>query len=335
MPPIQSGEPTPTGATGSSDTPISTTVITSTPTAHSGLDDLRAHMRGNSGAKWDSLRKRANTIGGVSALFLVLIVAGGAGGYFYSQGKKATPAAKAPNIATLSPSELSQLGSIGANLGTTNQVLNIGADALFRGKAAVVGDLTVGGHFSANGPVTLSALSITGSSAVGSLNVGSNLNVTGTSTLQGALTVSSVATINNNLNVSGQISANGITTNSLSVKILSISGPITIAHLATGGPTPFYASGSDGSGGTVNINGNDTSGNLNINTGTGPGAGATLMTVTFRAAYGSTPRVLLSPISSGAASSQAYAIPTSTGFQIRANTPPSGQTLSFDYFVTQ
>lgn len=285
--------------------------------------------------KWDALRTRANVIGSIGALFLFLAVTGALGGYFYAQSKKSVTVTKTPNIETLTPSEINQLGSIGANLGTTNQVLNIGADALFRGKANIVGDLTVGGHLNANGPVTLSQLDITGTTAATGLNVGSNLNVTGTTTLQKALTVNSLTTINGGLTVAGQISASSISAGSLSVSSISISGPLSIGHLATSGPTPFYAPGADGSGGTVNINGNDTSGTININTGTGPGANSTLMTVTFRAAFGASTRVQLTPLTAGAAQSEAYVLPTSTGFRILANTPPSGQPLSFDYLVTQ
>jgi hypothetical protein len=288
-----------------------------------------------SGTKWDALRARATIIASIGALFLFLAAAGGAIGYFYSQSKKTVTVTKSPNIETLSPSEINQLGSIGTNLGTTNQILNIGANTLFRGAASIVGGLTVGGSLNANGPVTLSQLNITGATAGTSMNLGSNLNVGGTSTLQKALTVNALTTINNGLTVSGQISAGSITAKSIAVNSISLTGPLTIGHIVTSGPTPFYASGADGSGGTVSISGNDTSGTININAGSGPSANSVLMSVTFRAAFGAAPHIQLTAKTLGAAEAEAYVLPTSTGFQVLANTPPSGRPMSFDYLVTQ
>jgi hypothetical protein len=284
---------------------------------------------------WSRLRTRANTIASIIALFVFLVIAGGVIGYFYAQSRKPTPAPKSPTVQNLSQDEINKLSEVGANLGTAGQTLNIGANALFRGKAEVTGDLTIGGRLNANGPVTLSQLNITGTTAATGLNVGSNLIVSGTTTLQKSLTVNDLTSINSNLNVSGQISASGLTTNSLTVHTISITGPLTIAHLATGGPTPFFAAGAVGSGGTISISGNDTAGTININTGSGPSADITLMTITFRAAYPAAPHVLLSPRTSGAAQAEAYVVSAGANFRVLAHTPPAGSTLSFDYFVTQ
>jgi hypothetical protein len=310
------------------------------PPAQSGTPVIPApehkpHHNFGSQSKWDALRTRATVIGSIGALFVFLACLGAIAGYFYSQNKKPVTVTKAPNIETLTPSEINQLGNIGTNLGTTNQVLNIGADTLFRGTASIVGNLTVGGHFNANGPVTLSQLNVAGPTAATSLDLSSNLNVGGTTSLQKALTVNALTTINSGLTVSGQISAGSITASSIAVNSISLTGPLTIGHIVTSGPTPFYAAGSDGSGGTVSISGNDTSGSININTGIGPAANSVLMSVTFRAAFGAAPHIQLTAKSRGAAEAEAYILPTSTGFQILANTPPSGMPLSFDYLVTQ
>lgn len=285
-------------------------------------------------SKWSSLKYRANTIGGVAAIFIFIAVAGAVFGYYLSQSKKSPPAPKSQSTETLSPQEIQQLGSIGTNLGTTNQVLNIGADTLFRGNANVVGGLTVGGHLDANGPVTLSQLLITGTTAATGLSVGSNLDVTGITTLQKALTVNALTTVNGGLTVSGQLSAGSITASSIAVNTIAITGPLTIGHLKTNGPTPFFANGATGTGGTVNISGNDTAGTITLNTGAGASNSDALMTITFRAAYATTPHILLSPRSSEAAASQAYVEPTPAGFTVHANSPTGGG-MSFDYFVTQ
>jgi hypothetical protein len=282
---------------------------------------------------WDRLRERANTIASITALFIFLIAFGGLGGYFYSQSHKTTPAPKSPTVQNLSQDDLKKLSEIGANLGTTGQVLNIGASALFRGKVDVGGDLSIGGRLNANGPVTLSQLNITGTTAATGLSVGSNLSVSGTTTLQKAVTVQDLLTVNGGLNVSGAASVGSLNAQNIAVTNISISGPLTIGHIVTRGTSPIIVPGSVGAGGTVSISGNDTAGTVNINTGGGPGN--LLATVTFRAGYSGTVHVLLTPLTSGAASSEAFVTRTSGGFQIHANTPPAGQTLSFDYFVAQ
>jgi len=282
---------------------------------------------------WNRLRNRANTIASITALFLFLVVIGAFGGYFYAQSKKPAPQAKTPTVENLSADELKKLTEIGANLGTAGQVLNIGANALFRGKVDVGGDLSIGGRLNANGPVTLSQLNITGTTAATGLSVGSNLSVSGTTTLQKAVTVSDLLTVNGGLNVSGAASVSSLNANSIAVRTISISGPLTIGHLSTQGPPPTIAPNSIGGGGTVSISGNDTAGTININTGSGPGN--VLATITCRAAYTNTTHVLLTPLTSGAAAAGAFVTRSSTGFQIHANTPPPGQTLSFDYLVAQ
>jgi hypothetical protein len=283
---------------------------------------------------WDSLRSRANTTASIGALFIFLLVIGGFVGYLYSQSRKAPSApAKKTTVETLSQDDIRKLSEIGANLGTANQTLNIGANALFRGKVDVGGDLSVGGRLNANGPVTLSQLNITGTTAATGLSVGSNLAVTGTTNLQNGLTVTGLASVNGGLNVSGAASVGSLNTNTIAVRNLSISGPLTIGHVVTQGPAPAIAANAVGGGGTVNISGNDTAGTININTGSGPGG--ILATITFRAAYGANVHVQLTPLTGPAAAAQAYVTRNNGGFQIRANVPPAGSTLSFDYLVVQ
>jgi hypothetical protein len=228
---------------------------------------------------------------------------------------------------------LAKLSEIGNNLGTSGQTLNVGADSLFRGKASVTGDLTVGGRLNANGPVTLSQLNITGNTAATGLNVGSNLNVTGATTLGRTLTVNDLTTINSNLTVSGTASVGALNASSIAVRSLTISGPLAVAHLVTQGTAPVIAAGGVGAGGTVSISGNDTAGTVNINTGTGPSG--VLATITFRASFGSTVHVSLTPLTGAAADAAAFVTRSNAGFQIHANTPPSGSVLSFDYLVVQ
>lgn len=288
------------------------------------------------GSGWNRLQNRANTIGGVVALFVFLVAVGGIGGFYYAQTRKPVATTPKTTISNLTPAEIAKLGEIGSNLGSSGQTLNIGANALLRGKVDIGGDLSIGGHLNANGPVTLSQLNITGTTAATGLNVGSNLNVTGNTTLQQGLSVGQLATFAGGINVGGSASFNAINTTSLAVHTISISGPLTIGHLVTQGPVPTITSGTAvGSGGTVSISGNDTAGTVNFNIGSSPPAGV-LGTITFRASFTSTVHVQLTPLTGAAASTPAYVTRTTGGFQVHTDSPPPGGVgLSYDFLVTQ
>ncbi len=286
---------------------------------------------------WDALVGRANAVGRIAGLFVFLVAVGSVVGYYWGKAHEQAPAAPKTNITTLSPEDIAKLGQIGSDLGSSGQTLNIGANSLFRGKVDVGGDLSIGGHLNANGPVTLSQLNITGSTAATGLSVGSNLAVTGNTTLQQSLTVGGLATLSGGLNVGGAAGFNSLNASSIAVRTIRISGPLTISHLATQGPTPAFVTGTAvGGGGTASISGNDTAGTLNFNTGNSPPAGV-LGTITFRAGYGATVHVLLSPLTGSAASTPAYVTRNGGGFQVKTDAAPpgSGAVLSYDYFVTQ
>jgi hypothetical protein len=257
-------------------------------------------------------------------------------GYYYAQSKKTPAKPNSPTVANLTPEEINKLSEIGSSLGNNGQVLNIGADTIFRNKIDVSGDLSVGGHFNANGPVTLSELNISGTTALSGLNVGSNMTVSGIASFQKGINVTGLAAVNGNLSVSGATSVNALNATTISVQTIAITGPLTISHLRTQGPAPAAAAGTAvGGGGTVSISGNDTAGTVNINTGNTPPAGI-LATITFRAAYSTTVHVLLTPLSGAAASTPAYVTRSGGAFQIHTDAPaPAGSSLSYDYFVTQ
>jgi hypothetical protein len=285
---------------------------------------------------WRHLQGRARVIGSIAGLFVFLIGGGSIAGYYYGQSKKAVPVDTSPKVSNLTAEEIAKLSEVGSNLGGTNQTLNIGANALLRGKVDVGSDLSVAGRLSANGATTLAQLGVTGPAVVSSLAANSNLSVAGNTTLQQNLSVAGLATISGGLNVGGSTSVNSLNASSIAVRNIAISGPLTISHLATQGAVPTLVAGTAvGGGGTVNISGNDTAGTVTFNTGSAPPAGV-LGTVTFRAAYTSSVHVLLSPITSGAAATAYYVTRTSGGFQVHANTAaPAGTSVSFDYLVTQ
>ena len=288
------------------------------------------------GRSWARMMERANNVSTVAAMLLVVLVLGGIGGYVYFAASKKTAAPTKVQVQTLSPEDIKKLTDVSTSLGDTGQTLNIGAITLFRGKLDVGGDLSVGGRFNANGPVTLSQLNITGTTALSGLNVGSNLTVGGTTNLLKGLTVAQLLSVNGGLNVSGTASVSALNAQSISTQTISIAGPLTIGHLRTQGPTPGVTAGSGvGGGGTVNISGNDTSGTVNINTGNGTAAGI-LATVTFRAAFTGGVHVLLTPLTGASAAAPVYVTRTAAGFTIRTDSPaPAGSVMAYDYLVTQ
>ena len=284
---------------------------------------------------WERMRAKADSASGVVVSVLVLLAAGGIAGFIVASLRQ--PATTKPTtVQSLSADEIKKLTDTGTSLGTSGQTLSIGADALLRGKVDVGGDLSVGGHFNANGPVTLSQLNISGTTALTGLNVGSNLNVDGLATLQKGANVQGLLAVNGGLNVSGTASINALNVSTISVRNLSISGPLTVGHLATQGPPPSATAGTAvGGGGTISISGNDTAGTINVNTGGGPPAGI-LATVVFRAAYAGGVHVLITPLTGASATLPAYVTRTATGFQLRVDTPPpAGTVYAFDYLVTQ
>jgi hypothetical protein len=279
------------------------------------------------------LLHRANSLSGVIALLVAVLIAGSVIGYFISPARKNVTAPQTI-IQNLSASDIQKLTDLGANLGSTNQILTIAANTVFRSKVDVGTDLTVTGRFNANGPVTLSQLNITGTTALSGLDVGSNLTVAGVTTLQKGLTITGLAAVNGGLNVSGSASVNSLNATSISTQNISISGPITIGHLITKGPTPGISPGSVGGGGTVSISGNDTAGTIDINTGSSPSSDS-LANITFRAAFSGAPRVILTATSFDSAAAQVYVTAASTGFAIHIRNYLPGQIYSFDYIVTQ
>lgn len=289
--------------------------------------------------QWSAVAKGASTRAKIITFLVALVIAGAGIGYL--AGHLIKPASKTNQNATpttvqnLSPDEISKLGQIGTTLGSQGQVLTVGADSIFKGRVDVGGDLNLNGHFNANGPVSLQNINSNGTSNFGVVTIGQGLQVGGAATMQGGLNASNFLNVNGSLNVNGNSSLGAVTASSLTVRNLTVLGPLAIAHLVSSGPAPSIAGGALGSGGTANISGNDTSGLINLNTGGGPGTGL-LATITFRAGYGGRPHVILMPSSSAAATTFVHVAPSPGGFSIVADgAVPAGSTLSFDYIVVQ
>ena len=285
-----------------------------------------------------ALNRRARNAGRVVALLFAILAFGGGLGYFIAHNTKVQSTKTAtPEVKTLTPDELNKLSTLGANLGTSNQLLTIGATAQFNNNVIISKDLSLNGKLNANGPVTLKSLTISGNdSSVGGLSVGGDLGVTGATTLQKGATIGQLLSLTGNLAVAGTANFGAVSASTITVRTLSLSGPLAIAHLSTQGALPSSSSGSAiGSGGTTSISGNDTTGTVNMNIGSGSNGGI-IMNITFRTAYTANVHVLLTPLTGAAASAPVYVTRTANGFQLRIDSPvSSGTFLSYDYFVIQ
>jgi hypothetical protein len=145
-----------------------------------------------------------------------------------------------------------------------------------------------------------------------SISSAGNLTVVN-ATVNGTLVVNGASTFNGNITVNGQI----------------------ITGNASGSTTVTVDTAGAGTGATASISGNDTSGVITINTGTGAAAGK-LATITFSAAFPSSPNVVITPkaIPGGGAYPQ-YHYDSATGtFDLSSfNALTDSSTYTFSYFI--
>src|SRR4051812_13533208 len=114
-----------------------------TPTP-SDIPPAKSSAKPKGSSSWNHLRRQANSIASIIVFVLFLMTSGAIAGYFYFKSRQApSPSQQSVSISNLSPSEISKLSEISTNLGTAGQTLNIGADALLRGKVDIGGDLSV------------------------------------------------------------------------------------------------------------------------------------------------------------------------------------------------
>lgn len=243
--------------------------------------------------------------------------------------KSHNSAAPAVSSTNLSQQQLEQLATTNVSIGNSNQVLNIGSNAIFGQQVLLQKDLDVAGNLKLGGLLSLPSLNVSGTSTLGQTQL-SKLTVSGDSAFSGSVT------INQNLSVAGTASFSGaISANLLTVQNLQLSGNVAFNnHVTAGGTTPTRSSGSAlGSGGTTSISGSDTAGSIAINTGNSPSAGC-FITITFSQAFNAAPHVVISPIGSGAAGLAYYVNRSTTSFSVCSTSPPpAGQSFGFDYII--
>mgnify|MGYP000966255740 CR=1 FL=1 len=250
---------------------------------------------------------------------------------------------------TLSAETLDGLGVSRNPVGNLGAELTIGPDTTFNSKVTMGSDLTVGGKlqlkgdFSANsatftklqaGDTALQQLNVNGDGTVTNLNLRKNLAVAGNSTFQGPVTMAQLLTINNSLNVAGNVAVGGVlSARNFQANSLTSGSTLTIGgHIITNGNAPNVGrGGAVGSNGTVSISGNDASGTVAVNTGVGAGNGL-LAQVSFKSQYGNIPHVVVTPVGQFV---QVYVTRTIGGFNIYAAGAMSPGGYAFDYMVMQ
>lgn len=243
----------------------------------------------------------------------------------------------------ISSDVLDKLGVNKTSVDTTNTELIVGPNSKFNGKVTVGGDMNVAGGFNLNGKLSaaessvvklsagetsLGQLVVNGNGTVTDFNVRDALVVAGSTTLQGPVSVSSLMTVNNNLNVVGSLAVGGtLSIRAFQTNTLTVGGKIT-----TNGSAPGVSKGdaliaTD----TVSISGNDISGTVAVNIGVGSRSGIVAY-VSFANSYGSTPHVVITPVGPGV--SNYFINRNANGFSIGVGSIGTGG-HAFDFIVMQ
>jgi cytoskeletal protein CcmA (bactofilin family) len=269
---------------------------------------------------------------------------------FIMKGQSTANAEVAPGGVSISPAALDKLGVSRNPVGTAGTELVVAPNARFNGSVTVSsnvnisGQLTLNSKFSATdaslaklqaGNTSLEQLIVNGDETVSNLNLRKDLTVLGITRMQGAVTMSQLLTVNNSVNIAGNLAVGGtLSARSFQASSLVSDTTLTIGgHIVTQGMTPGVGPGSAlGANGTVSISGSDAAGTVAANIGTGAGNGIVAQ-VAFRQQYSTTPHVVVTAVGRGVGS--VYVNRTSAGFSIGVNDAMAPGGYAFDYIVMQ
>lgn len=285
------------------------------------------------------------------AVIIAILAINAAVIFFVMRGQNSASAQGNREEVTLSSESLDKLGVSRNAVGDLGTELIIGPNSRFSGNVTVAGNTTIGGQLQLNskftasdaslaklqaGDVSMNKLTVNGDSTTGGLNVGRDLAVAGSGRIQGTLTVGQMLTVNNSVNIAGnlavggQLSARAFQASSLvSDTTLMIGGHIITRGAATSVGRGAGLASSD----TVSISGNDTAGTVAVNIGAGSPRSGILANIAFRNNFGSTPRVVVTPVGPGA--SDVYVNRHTGGFSIGVASIGTVRTVLFDYIVMQ
>jgi hypothetical protein len=253
---------------------------------------------------------------GLAAVIAILAINAAIIGLLLKKQAKNDGAASKGSV-TLSSSDLSKLGINRNAIGDKGSELVVAPNAQFKGRLNVAGDTTLSGQLALNskltgtdanftqlqsGKTSISELNVNGSSTGSSLNLRKDLVVAGSTQLQGTVSMAQLLTVNNSVNIIGNLAVGGtLTVGTFSARSLTSTSTLTIGgHIITNGLSPSLAPGNAlGSNGTASVSGNDAAGAIAINIGVSAGGG-TLASIAFHNQYSSVPRVVITPVGVGA-----------------------------------
>lgn len=248
----------------------------------------------------------------------------------------------------LSPATLDTLGVSRNPVDNLGMELVVGPNSRFNGDVTVGGDVSISGELRLNntflannarfanlqaGNTSLGQLNVNGDGTVTNLNVRQQLVVAGQTRLQAPVTMDQMLTVNNNVNIAGSLAVGGtLSAGTFQTNSLVVGSTITLGgHIITRGAAPGVSKGGALAGvDTVSISGSDAAGTVAVNTG-GTRSGI-VANVSFRNAYGTTPRVVVTAIGGGV--SDLYINRNSGGFSIGVSSIGGGG-HAFDYIVMQ
>jgi cytoskeletal protein CcmA (bactofilin family) len=282
---------------------------------------------------------------GLAAVIAILAINAAIIGFLLKKQAKNDGVASRGQV-TLSNADLSKLGINRNPIGDSGSELVVAPNAQFKGKLSVAGDTNLSGQLSLNGKIlgtnanftqlqagktSLSELDVNGATTVSSLNLRKDLVVAGNTQLQGTVNLSQLLTVNNSVNIIGNLSVGGtLTVGTFSARSLTSTSTLTIGgHIITNGLSPSLAPGNAlGSNGTASVSGNDAAGAIAINIGVGA-SGGTLASIAFHNQYASVPRVVITPV--GVPGNFYIFNLTTSGFSvgIASGLPPGGYRINF------
>lgn len=251
---------------------------------------------------------------------------------------------------TISPAVLNTLGVSRNTVGKADTELIVAPNSSFKGKVIMANDVSISGQLNLNGKfsaadvsltkltagdTSLEKLNVNGDATISNLNLRRDLTVAGASHFQGAVTVSQLLTVNNNVNIVGNLAIGGtLSARSFQASNLVSDTTLTIGgHIITRGSAPSFTRGSAlRASDTVSVSGNDASGTVAVNIGAGSIGAGCLATISFSMKYSNIPHVVVTPVGP---ISNVYVFRNTSGFSVCTASPLSYGGYAFDYIVMQ